>query len=168
MLVCLSDTHGTDDNRLTGRTLEAVREADLVAHAGDFTTEAVLESFRDVAGPFRAVHGNADRPWVKDRLPTALTFEYGGVRFAMTHRQRGGDTGLVMFGRERNASVVVHGHTHRPRFDPSGAVTLLNPGSHADPRGNRPAHAEVTETAGSLEGQLVTPAGEVVKTFELG
>jgi putative phosphoesterase len=168
MLVLLSDTHGTDDHRLTGRTLEAVREADLVAHAGDFTTEAVLSAFRDLTGRFDAVHGNADRPAVSDRLPTALTFEYGGVRFAMTHRRRGGDTGLVMFGRERNANVVVHGHTHRPRFDDSGAVALLNPGSHADPRGNRPAHAELEPTDGGLAGRLVTPDGDVLTRFDLG
>ena len=168
MLVLLSDTHGTDDHRLTGRTLEAVREADLVAHAGDFTTEAVLSAFRDLTGRFDAVHGNADCPAVSDRLPTALTFEYGGVRFAMTHRRRGGDTGLVMFGRERNANVVVHGHTHRPRFDDSGAVALLNPGSHADPRGNRPAHAELEPTDGGLAGRLVTPDGDVLTRFDLG
>lgn len=168
MLVVVSDTHGTDSHRLTGRTLAAVREADLVAHAGDFTTEAVLEAFRAEAGAVRGVYGNSDTAGVRDRLPGERTFTYGGVRFAMTHRRRGGDTGLTMFGRERNADVVVHGHTHRPRFDHGGPVALLNPGSHAEPRGNVPAHAELVPTGAGLDGRLVSVDGDVLDTFTVG
>jgi putative phosphoesterase len=54
VLVVLSDTHGTDSHRLEGRTLEAVRAADLVIHAGDFTTETVLEAIeREASGAAR-------------------------------------------------------------------------------------------------------------------
>lgn len=173
MLVVVADTHGTNTHRLTGRTLEAVREAELLAHAGDFTTEAVLTAFRDLLdgsepGTVRTVHGNSDTAALKDRLPTTLTFEYGGVRFAMTHHRRGGDTGLAMFGRERDADAVIHGHTHRPRFDDGDSVALLNPGSHAEPRGNRPAHAELERKGDGLAGRLVTPSGETVTEFRLG
>lgn len=168
MLVVVSDTHGSASHRLSGRTFDAVEEADLVAHAGDFTTEAVLEAFRDVAATFRGVYGNSDTPGVRDRMPGERTFSYGGVRFAITHRRRGGDTGLTMFGRERNASVVVHGHTHRPRFEHSGPVALLNPGSHAEPRGHVPAHAELEPTDAGLDGRLVTVDGDVLEEFTIG
>lgn len=168
MLVLVSDTHGSDSHRLTGRTLDAVEEAELVAHAGDFTTETVLDAFHEVTPTFRAVYGNSDTPAVRDRLPGERTFTYGGVRFAMTHRRRGGDTGLTMFGRERNASVVVHGHTHRPRFNQSGPVALLNPGSHAEPRGHRAAHAELESTDSGLAGRLVTVDGETLEEFTIG
>lgn len=176
MLTVCSDTHGTEDARLTGRTREAVDAADVVVHAGDFTTEAVLDEFRDRATRLVAVHGNADTPAVQDRLPDAATATYGGVQIAVTHTQRGGATALSMFGRQRGAALVVSGHTHRPTVDSSGnAPTLLNPGSYADPRGHRAAHAElwapgtedvpdafqqdvVTETA--LVGALRSPDGE--------
>jgi len=144
MLVVCSDTHGTDDARLTGRTREAVDAADLVIHAGDFTTATVLDAFRERTERLVAVHGNADTAAVRDRLPSATTTTYAGVRIAVTHTERGGATALSLFGRQRGAALVVSGHTHRPTVDtPANGPTLLNPGSHADPRGHRLAHAEL-------------------------
>ena len=169
MLVVLSDTHGTDGHRLCDRALAAVSEADLVVHAGDFTTESVLDAFQEEADRLLAVAGNRDGPGVSDRLPAARTFEYGGVRFALTHTRRGGATALSLFGRERGADVVVFGHSHRPTVSEgdAGEPTLLNPGSHAEPRGYRPAYCEVATEAGGLRGRLLTPAGEPVETFRL-
>ncbi|WP_423750993.1 metallophosphoesterase [Salinirarus marinus] len=164
MLTVVSDTHGAADARLTGRTLTAVRDADVVVHAGDFTAAAVLDAFHAESDRLFAVHGNADAPSVTDRLPSARTFEYGGVRFAVTHTRRGGATGLSMFGRERDADVVVSGHTHRPSFQ-TGDPALLNPGSHAEPRGHEAAHAELTRTETGLEGRLRAVTGETLETF---
>jgi predicted phosphodiesterase len=62
--------------------------------------------------------------------------------------------------------VVLFGHSHRPTYDPSDEVVLLNPGSHAQPRGNRAAHAELERRpAGGVEGRLVTVDGEVFESF---
>ncbi|AZH27080.1 metallophosphoesterase [Haloplanus aerogenes] len=176
MLVVCSDTHGTDDPRLTGRTRDAVDAADLVIHAGDFTTAAVLDAFRDRTDRLVAVHGNADTVAVQERLPPAATTTYAGVRIAITHTERGGATALSLFGRQRGADLVVSGHTHRPTVDtPEAGPTLLNPGSHADPRGNRAAHAELWPAgsdaapaevpdgvASGLVGVLRSPEGDVI------
>ena len=191
MLVVVSDTHGTDSHRLEGSTLKAVRSADLVVHAGDFTTNAVLDGFEDVTERLVAVHGNVDEPAVRERLPPTRTFEESGLRIALTHRRDGGDTGLALFGRERDADLVVSGHSHRPRFLDAGDVALLNPGSHAQPRGNRPAHAELfpgdgresdaipgEESAGdaipekgsagaTIRGRLRQPDGTVFEEFAI-
>lgn len=166
MLVVCSDTHGTDDPRLSGRTREAIREAEAVVHAGDFTTEAVLAAFRDRADRLHAVCGNADDPSVRERLPDSRVVEYRGVRFAVTHRPEGGATRLSMFGRERGADVVVYGHTHRPQVR-EGDPLLLNPGSHADPRGHDPAHAELVSRDGGLDGCLRRPDGTVLEEFRI-
>ncbi|GAB7094621.1 metallophosphoesterase [Halolamina litorea] len=165
MLVVLSDTHALDGSSLVGAAADAVENADLVLHAGDFTTEAVLDSFYDGTDDFRAVHGNADSPAVTERLPEATVLEYEGVRIAATHRRRGGDTGLGMFGRERGADLVVSGHTHRPRVEAAGEVTLLNPGSHADPRGARQSFAVLEPQEGGLSGELRTVGGETFAQF---
>lgn len=165
MLVVVSDTHGTDGHRLAGRTLAAVREADLVAHVGDFTSERALAAFRSEADRLFAVHGNADDEAVRRRLPDRRTFSYGGVRFAMTHRSESGATGLAMYGRQEAAAVVVHGHSHRPSVERTDDVALLNPGSHAQPRGNRPAHAELCPADGGLRGLLREPDGTTVARF---
>jgi len=159
MLVVCSDTHGSDGPRLSGRTAEAVAAADLVVHAGDFTTAAALEGFESAADRLLAVHGNADDPAVVDRLPGARTLTYGGATVAVTHRQRGGTVDLRLFGRERGADLVVSGHTHRPSVGGEAPV-LLNPGSHVDPRGNRPGHAELERTGDGLAGGIYTPDGD--------
>jgi putative phosphoesterase len=165
VLVVLSDTHETDGTGLVGAAAEALDDAELVLHAGDFTTEAVLDAFHDRAADLRAVHGNRDSDGVTERLPTAATIEYAGVRIAGTHRQRGGATGLAMFGRERGADLVVSGHTHRPVVDQEGTVTLLNPGSHADPRGAKQSFAVLEPTDTGLGGRLVTVDGETFDRF---
>ncbi len=172
MLVVVSDTHSSEAHRLHGRTLTAVREADVVVHAGDFYREPVLDAFRDEAATLRAVYGNNDDAAIRERVPKIRVVEYAGVRFAVTHRHRGGDTGLVMLGRERNADVVIYGHSHAPRFDDSTSLPLLNPGSHAQPRGNRAAHAELEpvddDVDRGLVGRLVTPSGDAFREFTIG
>ena len=165
MLVVLSDTHRTEGTGLVGAAADAVADADLVLHAGDFTTEAVLDAFHDAAADLRAVPGNRDGPAVTERLPEATTLSYAGVRIAATHRKRGGATGLAMFGRERGADLVVSGHTHRPVVDQEGSVTLLNPGSHADPRGAKQSFAVLEPTEEGLNGRLTTVDGETFDRF---
>ncbi|WP_436346590.1 metallophosphoesterase [Natronorubrum sp. FCH18a] len=183
MIAIFSDTHSSSGHELTGEALRAAREADVVIHAGDFTSEAALEAFQDECEVFFPVHGNADSAAVRDRLPTARVVEEAGVRFAVTHRRDGGETGLAMFGRSRDADVVVSGHSHRPTAIETEDVLLLNPGSHADPRGNRPGFAVLEPRADAdadgkrgdeaddgrrpLEGEIREPDGTVVESFEL-
>lgn len=165
MIAVLSDTHGEDGHELRGAAREVVADADLVVHAGDFTSEAALDAFHDASDRLFAVHGNADDPAVTDRLPKARTFEEAGLRVAVTHRQRGGTTGLSLFGRERNADLVISGHTHQPAVVDTGDVVLLNPGSHADPRGNAAAHAELVPTEGGVCGRIRDRDGGVLREF---
>lgn len=168
MLTVISDTHSSNDgHRLHGRTLTAVRDAELVVHAGDFMTESVLDAFEAEADTFCGVYGNNDDSGIRERLPKARTIEYEGVRFAVTHTVRGGNTALGLFGKQHDADAVIFGHSHRPTADVSGELPLLNPGSHAQPRGNRSGHMELEPVAGGLRGRLVTPDGTVFETFEL-
>lgn len=167
MLVVISDTHGADGHHLADGALSAVEDADVVVHAGDFTTEAVLDAHHDAAGDLRAVHGNADDPGVRERLPPARTVEALGLRVAVTHRRDGGATGLAMFGRSRDADLVVSGHAHRPSVEDAGSVVLLNPGSHAQPRGNRPAYAVLRRGDDGVAGELRRPDGTLVERFRV-
>lgn len=169
MFVVLSDTHGREDTRLAGRARDAVRRADVVLHCGDFVTEAVLDAFHEATDEFYAVHGNVDEAGVRDRLPATRTVALDGVTVAMRHRPEGGDTGLAMFGRERDADLVLHGHTHRPRVSDTGDLVIVNPGSHADPRGNPTSHAElVPNDDGGLDGELRTRDGSILESFTVG
>jgi putative phosphoesterase len=165
MLVALSDTHSNDGTRLSGRTKEALTAASTVVHAGDFTTADALDSFES-CGPLYAVYGNNDAPAVRTRLPAEQTFEWQRLRIAVVHGHEHTDTALAMFARQSNADLVVFGHSHTPEFR-EGIVPALNPGSHADPRWNRPAHAELEwdEAAGLARGRLVEPSGTVFERF---
>lgn len=145
MIAICSDTHSRHDHELEGAMLEAVTEAELVIHAGDFTSVAALEAFDQVCGDLAAVHGNADDRPVRQRLPTRRTVEADGVRIAVVHRPRGGETGLSSYGQAEDADIVVFGHTHQPTLRTTPNCVLCNPGSHAAPRGNRPGYATLVD-----------------------
>lgn len=165
MIVVVSDTHRTDRPGLDGSLREAVQSADRVLHAGDFTTEAVLEGFESNSRSLLGVAGNRDGPGVSERLPAARTLAIGPYTVAMTHRQDGGQTGLAYFGAERDADLVISGHTHQAHVVTGSGPTLLNPGSHADPRGGEPTYATLELADGTLRGRVLTVAGTEKRSF---
>lgn len=167
MLVVLGDTHRREGHGLEGRTLEAVREADAVAHTGDFTTEAVHDAIAAVGSRLHAVAGNNDEPALASRLPSRAVFEAEGLSVAMVHGHDRSSQSLSLLGREAGADLVVTGHSHRPGVEATVDLTLLNPGSHAQPRRYRPAHAELVRHDGRVEGRLVEPDGSLVETFSI-
>ena len=167
MLAIFSDTHSTRGHELEGAALVAARDADAVIHAGDFTTIAALEAFPEVCPRFHAVHGNADTPAVIDRLPSERVVDHDGVRIAVTHHRNGGETGLAMFGRSLDADVVISGHTHQPGIRETDEILLINPGSHAQPRGNRPGFATLEVTGAGLTGSLRQPDETVLESIDV-
>ncbi|WP_247730935.1 metallophosphoesterase [Halovivax limisalsi] len=162
MIAVFSDTHGTEGHCLEGEALTAAREADAIVHAGDFKTEAVLDAFQSFSAPLYAVAGNVDEPGVADRLPTERTIETDGVTIAVRHQPAGGETALAMFGRERDADLVVFGHSHQPTLVETDDVVLCNPGSHAQPRGYRPGFATVERTDDGLAIEQREPDGSTI------
>jgi putative phosphoesterase len=187
VITVVSDTHGTDGHRLTGRTLAAVRRAELVVHAGDFTTEAVLDAIEAEVGAdaeavvgaetgagdapaapaFAAVHGNNATPAVRERLPATRVVAHAGVRIVVVHGHEHDATALSLLARQERADLAVVGHSHEPDFRADGPVPVLNPGSYADPRWYRPAHAELERTDSGLDGRLVSPEGDVFRDFSV-
>lgn len=166
MIAVFSDTHRTEGHGLTGEALAAAREADAIVHAGDFKTEAVLDAFQDFAAPLYAVSGNVDEPAVADRVPTERTVEADGLRLAVRHQPGGDETALAMFGRAREADVVIFGHSHRPTVVETDDVVLCNPGSHAQPRGFRPGFATLERDGDVFRGRLREPDGTAIEDFE--
>ena len=186
MITVLSDTHSRSGHELDGRAKAAVEESDAVVHAGDFLTATALDAFEAAADRLYAVYGNNATPAVRDRLPPERTFDIEGVRFVLTHGDDRGATGLSLLGRQQAADVVVFGHSHRHAATDADDVLLLNPGSHADPRGGVPTHAELRfpddgedvddgeetrenpeTTAPKLVGAIRHRDGSVVETFEV-
>lgn len=136
-LLLTSDTHlPTRARQLPAPLLDAMDEADVVFHAGDWIDTGTLDLFEQRSRRLVAVYGNNDGPALRERLPLVARVELETCRFAVVH-----ETGPAR-GREQRCAaqfpdtdVVVFGHSHIP-WDSSGpgGIRLLNPGSPTDRR----------------------------------
>jgi hypothetical protein len=125
----IADTHLEAPSRELERVAEEIfGDADLVVHAGDIRSEAVLEVF--AGKELVAVRGNNDAGPPGDRLPERRVFEAAGHRIGVTHG-RGWPLGLPgRVGRDFEAvDCIVFGHSHRPFNERRGGVLLFNPGA---------------------------------------
>jgi putative phosphoesterase len=136
-LLLLADTHVPKRARaLPTAVWDAVDEADLVIHAGDWVDVALLDELQGRAIRLLGVWGNNDGAPLRARLPEVARETVEGIRFAVVH-----ETGSSV-GREArceaaypDTDVLVFGHSHIPwdTVTPNG-LRLLNPGSPTDRR----------------------------------
>jgi putative phosphoesterase len=134
-VLLISDTHGALDPRI-----EALAEdADLVAHAGDVGSAAVLERLRRACPRVVAVRGNNDvaSKWVVAEQPQLRLLEEsaqidlpGGV-LAVTHGDRlaAPRRHALLRAAFPRAHAVVYGHSHRLGVDDGERPWVLNPGA---------------------------------------
>jgi uncharacterized protein len=132
----ISDTHlprGT--RRLPDACVERLKSADLILHAGDLMTLAVLHEL-EAYGEVVAVHGNVDDAEVRAALPASAAIETEGVTIAVTH-DAGPAKGRLARMRRRfpESDAVVFGHSHIPLHEraPDG-FQIFNPGSPTERR----------------------------------
>jgi putative phosphoesterase len=141
-LAIVSDTHlPRGARRLPDRCVELMRAADVILHAGDLSTSAVLAELRALGPPVHAVLGNVDEPALAGELPAEATLQAGGARIAMLH-DSGPAAGRMarMHRRFPDADAVVFGHSHIPLHETGpGGLQLFNPGSPTDRR-RQPRH----------------------------
>ncbi|WP_136688969.1 metallophosphoesterase [Halorhabdus amylolytica] len=162
MLTALGDTHGTVNLRLSDRARTVLEEAELLVHVGDFTTLAVYDGFKERARELIAVHGNSDTAELRGRLPAVRTVDWVDWRLLVVHGHEHDRTSLPLLARERGADLAIVGHTHRPGIERVGDLPIVKPGSHADPRGGPPTHAELRPGRGTLTVEVRTGEGETV------
>lgn len=167
MIVVLSDTHARKQPQLDSHLRSAIEAADLVIHAGDFTTAPAYSYFEGLAEELVAVTGNRDQPPLREKLPTEATTTHGELTLTVVHGHRHDETSLSMLARQEGADILVTGHSHRPAIQKMGEQLRLNPGSHADPRGNQPAYATVEQDGATTTVSLKTPAGAPLETKTL-
>jgi putative phosphoesterase len=155
-IVVLADTHirRGSSRRLPPAVYAALDRADLVLHAGDVVTGALLEELNGFA-PTVGVLGNNDTE-LTGQLPEERLLTVEGLRIALVHDSgaRKGREGRLR-RRFPTADLVVFGHSHMP-VDAEGVdgQRLFNPGS---PTETRPAYR------GLGFGRLRIDAGELVE-----
>jgi len=135
-VIALSDTHAPRFWKFCPPAVAAwLRGADLILHAGDVCTSAVLDELAQYA-PVQVVLGNNDGPDVAAwGAPPVLQFDVDGLPVAMLH-----DSGPAR-GRLRrmrasfpDAGLVVFGHSHIPLDESEAGLRIFNPGSPTDRR----------------------------------
>lgn len=127
-----SDSHGRIE-----RVLEIIKKyprAEAVFHCGDIEGDADRLRFA-TPHPVSIVRGNCD--YTRD-LPQEIVTVFGGKKIALCHGHRhsvyrGSDI-LRYWGMEKEADIVLFGHTHVPYLEQGNAMTILNPGSISRPR----------------------------------
>jgi uncharacterized protein len=135
-VVALSDTHAPRRwKSCPPRVAGELRGADLILHAGDVCTAAVLDELADYA-PVRAVAGNNDGPDVTGwGAPPTLELDLDGLRVAMIHDSGPAGGRLARMRRVfPRADLVVFGHSHIPLDQSAGRLRIFNPGSPTDRR----------------------------------
>jgi putative phosphoesterase len=105
-----------------------LRGSDIIIHAGDIGTAAVIDGLREIAPTF-AIRGNIDcGSWAVPLDATALV-DIGEQLFYVLHNIADLDLDPPAAG----FAAVVFGHSHKPSIEIRGGVLWLNPGS-AGPR----------------------------------
>jgi uncharacterized protein len=135
-VVVLSDTHAPRRwKSCPPRVAEQLRTADLILHAGDVCTAAVLDELAGYA-PVRAVAGNNDGPDVTAwGAPVTAEFDIEGLAVAMIHDSGQAAGRLARMRRAfPRASLVVFGHSHIPLDQANESLRIFNPGSPTDRR----------------------------------
>jgi putative phosphoesterase len=135
-VITLADTHAPRRWRsCPPRVAGQLRGADLILHAGDVCTVAVLDELAGCA-PVRAVLGNNDGPDVAAwGAPETLRLDLDGLSVAMVH-DAGPAPGRAARMRRAfpDADLVVFGHSHIPLVHAENGQCLFNPGSPTDRR----------------------------------
>ena len=143
LIAVISDTHlPRGARRLPDGCVERIAAADLLLHAGDFSTLEVLRELEAIGPPVIGVHGNVDSADLRRLLPEERVVEAEGARIAMLH-DAGQRTGRLERMRRRfgdRADVLVFGHSHLPLHEeaPDG-FQIFNPGSPTERR-RAPTH----------------------------
>jgi putative phosphoesterase len=142
LIAVIADTHmPRGARRLPETCVERIAGAELVLHAGDVMTAAVLREIEAIGPPVAAVQGNMDDAELRMLLPDERVVEAAGARIAMVHHA-GPAAGRLERMRRRfgdRADALVFGHSHQPLHEGAEGFQIFNPGSPTERR-RAPAH----------------------------
>ncbi len=145
-LLVLSDTHGNMHN--IKRALK-IEDLDMIIHLGDYSRDAqyIRKNTKTIV---YSVRGNCDFGCGQDEIE--LNIE--GVKILALHgHKQSVKSSLVrisLYAKEKQANLVLFGHTHIPAERNIYGVRLYNPGSLGEPRGKRPSFGIVRLDCGII------------------
>ncbi len=144
-LLVISDTHGRIIE--AENLINSLSGIDCVVHLGDYQRDGLkLESKCGV--PVIALKGNTDGSFSNEGYRIVDT-EYGKLYLSHGHMEavKRGPENILYKAFSLGCKAALYGHTHVPEYRNLGEIYLLNPGSLAFPRGNRPGSYAVIVTS---------------------
>lgn len=132
-ILIMSDTHGNYED--IDQVIKRERPFDMFIHCGDVCgAENMLEA-RLSDTIVHMARGNCD---YNPDLSDLKEFNIGKIKVVLLHGHRYhvdyNPASLVYLAKEKEADIVMFGHTHVPTLIREWGVTILNPGSLVRPR----------------------------------
>ncbi len=146
-IIVLADTHIPERAEdLPEKIYEDLKTAQLIIHAGDFTSPELLKKLKKIC-KVKAVAGNMDDLKLKKRLPVKQLITIplppsdrnkktaDKLRIGLMHGW-GAPAGLKNiikkeFVKEK-PNIIIFGHSHQPLIERDGNTLFFNPGSATD------------------------------------
>jgi len=132
IIVIVSDTH--NDIGFISNIVKMYPNAVKYIHAGD----SCLYEFQ--LDPFISVKGNCDY-YIKNRI---RIIEVKDLKILLLHGEYHPlDNGYILasLAKENGCNIIVHGHTHRAKYEFVDGVHIICPGSPVVPRGGNKTFA---------------------------
>lgn len=147
-IVVISDTHSHSIEEIPSELVDALKGADLIVHAGDFTGFQLYQDLKKL-GDFKAVRGNMDNAEIRSALPEREIFTVNGKNIGVIHGW-GSPVGLEEKIRQgfEDMDIIIYGHTHQPRNESINGIYYFNPGSSKQTYG-------VLEIGSTVSGQIL-------------
>lgn len=133
----MADTH----NHLPAQLNQLADGVDEIWHLGDVCDPSLLDEIRALGPPLTFVRGNCD---YEMEWPFVVLLKRNGLYFRLIH--------IPPEVPPKQTDVLLHGHTHVPRYERVGDVLFLNPGCVTRP--NRGAPASVGYLDIGADGKL--------------
>jgi uncharacterized protein len=143
----LSYTHGL----LRPEARAFLAGCDYIVHGGDVGGADILDQLALMA-PLIAVRGNNDTQGRASRLRPTELFRVGGIFAYLIHNIDELDIDPAAAG----VSVVVSGHSHRPKIEERDGILYVNPGSCGPRRFKLPISVgELTVSGSAVTARIV-------------
>lgn len=147
----VSDTHNNTDKVLKAVDFFNLRQAEIVLHAGDFSTPSCAKLFSKLNGSFISVFGNNDFQeydlnktinvfGIISHPPYKFTIE--NKSFMLTH---------YLYNNYDNIDYIVYGHTHKANIKKFKNSFYINPGECCGRRYGRSTVALLDTTKNNIQ-----------------
>ncbi|AFA47112.1 metallophosphoesterase family protein [Acetobacterium woodii] len=151
----MSDSHG--NLKAVKQAVDEMGPVDVIIHLGDYVEDALY--LRTITNtPVHILKGNLDSYANEGSMVLETTL--GGFTFFASHGHKYGVKNnldrLYYAGMEKNAQVVLYGHTHQAYINDDGRMLVMNPGSVGAPRmGDPESYGLITIEKGNLDAKII-------------